>query len=353
MQSVPMTLLTLFTALGACATFGIFVGSTMYDVREIRRKRPLRQTPHAKRFTRRPLVSVVILAHNDETSITDTLQSIFTSGYKKIEVIIMDNASTDQTLHMCQDFAGRYPKRSIRTLRKRMKLHDSLGLKKHAWRYTKGEFVFFIDGKTRLLPNTILYAVKRFLVEPELVAIAPRVVRPLSYHITSHAQLLADAINGRLQKTVQLLANRQTPKNNFYRKQSGLRLAEVAARYAADVMIETRAVTWLKMQWLARTAIWLMWLIVGAVIGYAWYLAITRDVLEPVGLIWACSTMIGLLFVTTEDRITLGQKIRSLMLLPSWYLLVCIRVLVGVLSPLRILRRIRVNVSIRFVESQA
>ena len=45
----------------------------------------------------RPLVSVILPVYNGEDFIEETLESIYTQTYKRLEVIIINDGSTDAT----------------------------------------------------------------------------------------------------------------------------------------------------------------------------------------------------------------------------------------------------------------
>lgn len=59
------------------------------------------------KLDREPLVSVFIPAHNEERDIADAVHSIFANRYKNMEVIVINDASTDRTqqvLERLRDF---------------------------------------------------------------------------------------------------------------------------------------------------------------------------------------------------------------------------------------------------------
>ena len=60
-----------------------------------------------------PLISVVIRAHNAEATLGETLQSAAASTYDKIEIIVVDDGSTDATLTIAKQFARIDPRFEI------------------------------------------------------------------------------------------------------------------------------------------------------------------------------------------------------------------------------------------------
>jgi len=56
----------------------------------------------------KPLVSICIPTYNSSLYISKTLESIASQTYSNIEVIICDNASTDSTLDIVNEFATKY-----------------------------------------------------------------------------------------------------------------------------------------------------------------------------------------------------------------------------------------------------
>jgi len=57
---------------------------------------------------KQPLVSIGIPIYNEEQFLAEALDSLATQSYKNIELIISDNASTDQTERICKQFAKEF-----------------------------------------------------------------------------------------------------------------------------------------------------------------------------------------------------------------------------------------------------
>ena len=52
----------------------------------------------------RPLVSIIVPSYNQGRFIRRTLESILTQDYRPIEILVIDGASTDETVHVLREF---------------------------------------------------------------------------------------------------------------------------------------------------------------------------------------------------------------------------------------------------------
>ncbi len=62
-----------------------------------------------------PLVSVVLATYNGEAFLAKQLESVFLQSYSPIEVIAVDDGSTDATIQVLNEYAARYPTLKIFT----------------------------------------------------------------------------------------------------------------------------------------------------------------------------------------------------------------------------------------------
>lgn len=116
------------------------------------------------------LVSIVIPTYNRKIMIQRLLKSIFESDYKNIEVIVVDDASTDGTFDLISNKFLKNNKLSLIRNKKNLFASESrnVGLKR-----AKGKYVFFIDDDNVLLKNTILELVNIFKNNPEVGEVGP------------------------------------------------------------------------------------------------------------------------------------------------------------------------------------
>lgn len=98
-----------------------------------------------------PAVSVILSVYNDESNITDALNSLKNLNNNSIEFIIINDGSTDQTLQLLKNYEK---------LDKRFKIYDqpNIGLTKSLNKgilLSKGKYIARLDSDDILLPNRI------------------------------------------------------------------------------------------------------------------------------------------------------------------------------------------------------
>ena len=92
------------------------------------------------------LVSIVITTKNEELNLSNCLKSIVEQTYKSIEIIVVDNNSSDRTKEVAQEFTDKIfdfgPERSAQR---------NLGMISVA----EGEYVVYVDADMLLTPNLV------------------------------------------------------------------------------------------------------------------------------------------------------------------------------------------------------
>lgn len=109
-----------------------------------------------------PLVTVVIPAYNSARFIRDALESALAQTYGDLEVVVVDDGSTDETASVVRAFSdGRVnllctPNRGVGAARNR------------GWREGCGEFVAFLDADDRWDTDKLAAQMAVLLSEPEV-----------------------------------------------------------------------------------------------------------------------------------------------------------------------------------------
>jgi glycosyltransferase involved in cell wall biosynthesis len=108
------------------------------------------------------LVSVVICAYNNWPDVEMTIESALHQSYQPVEVIGLDNSSTDAT---GEEVPKRFGSR-VRYVRQPNRL--DAGAYNTGFELARGEFIQFVDGDDVLAPNKIEKQVEVFRARPEL-----------------------------------------------------------------------------------------------------------------------------------------------------------------------------------------
>ncbi len=110
----------------------------------------------------RPLVSVVIITWNRRKDVLCAVRSVFEQPYRPVEVIVVDNGSTDGTVEALE---RAFPQVRILALSENWGACKS---RNKGIRAAKGEIIFTLDSDARLSEDTLAICVDRLQRDPEL-----------------------------------------------------------------------------------------------------------------------------------------------------------------------------------------
>jgi biofilm PGA synthesis N-glycosyltransferase PgaC len=155
------------------------IGASVYDIWHLRRMH------HIDMGTLEPYephVTVLVPAHNEEGVITRCLDSVLSSTYERMNLIVIDDASTDNTYKVLRQYVRLHPEAPIRIIRKRKNVGKGSALNYALKRYVRGELVMTIDADSMLSLHAIDHAVKYF-TDPKVVGVAAN-VQIMNQHTT-------------------------------------------------------------------------------------------------------------------------------------------------------------------------
>jgi glycosyltransferase involved in cell wall biosynthesis len=99
------------------------------------------------------LVSVIIPTYNRSTLIMDALDSIWKQSWKKIEIIVVDDGSTDGTCVKLLQLPKREDGISLSVLRQENA--GPAAARNRGIRHSRGEFIYFLDSDDGIYPDAL------------------------------------------------------------------------------------------------------------------------------------------------------------------------------------------------------
>lgn len=158
------------------------IGSSVYDLRQIRKQSKLkRKSSYLRR--KRPLISVIIPAHNEEAVIERCLESLVKGRYRKYEIIVVDDASRDKTKKIVKEFIKKYPKKNIRVLSKRKNVGRGGAINAGFKKYSSGDLIMAMDADCIVDKNALTNVARHFAID-DISALASNV------RIMSHLSII-------------------------------------------------------------------------------------------------------------------------------------------------------------------
>lgn len=166
-----------------------FVGSVTAIINVIRTiaKSRLYKTPKLSK-AQQPTVTVAIAARNEDKALTDCLNAVLSSDYNKMEVLVLDDCSTDGTGSLMSFYANN----GVRFISGQ---EPPLGWLGQNWAYERltkeasGDYILFLGVDTKISPRTIsrmiqfskFYTYKMISMQPMFLHLDfwPQLLQPL------------------------------------------------------------------------------------------------------------------------------------------------------------------------------
>jgi len=106
-----------------------------------------------------PLVSAIVPCHNAGTFVREAVESIIRQGYQNIQIIVVDDGSTDDSVDQLDGFADR-----ISLIRQRNS--GPASARNAGLRVAKGDYVAFLDADDAWHPRKIEVQLRHLLAHP-------------------------------------------------------------------------------------------------------------------------------------------------------------------------------------------
>lgn len=135
------------------AGFAIFYAMIGYPLTLLILEKILKRK-NTKDLSYKPFVSVIISAYNEEKVIEKKLENIMATSYPSYEVIVANDASSDRTVEIVNDFIIRHPDKNIRL--NTVKNHlGKTNAQDEAVEVARGDIIVFSDANSMFKTDAI------------------------------------------------------------------------------------------------------------------------------------------------------------------------------------------------------
>lgn len=96
-----------------------------------------------------PLVSIIVPVYNAQNSVARCLESICSQTYQELEIIVLNDGSTDDSLTICNQFCAKDPRVTVVD-----KENEGLSITRNVgMRLAQGKYLQFVDSDDHLAPD--------------------------------------------------------------------------------------------------------------------------------------------------------------------------------------------------------
>lgn len=116
----------------------------------------------------KPLISIILSVHNSETYLAECLKSLVSQSYRNIEILAMEDKSTDSSLQILKKFNKNYKK--IRAYRN-IKRYGIVMTLNRLLKKARGEYIAFMDSDDLSHKDRMKKQLEFLLKNPNVVAL--------------------------------------------------------------------------------------------------------------------------------------------------------------------------------------
>jgi glycosyltransferase involved in cell wall biosynthesis len=111
-----------------------------------------------------PLVSIVIPAYNHADYLAEAIESILAQDYPSVELLVLDDGSTDNTREVLEGYAGQFYWETHKNMGEAATLNKG-------WRMSKGEILGRLSADDLLSPDAVSASVEGLQKNPDAVLV--------------------------------------------------------------------------------------------------------------------------------------------------------------------------------------
>ena len=144
--------------------------------------------PQVKDESYKPFVSIMIPAHNEETVIAHTIETVLKLDYPNFEIIAIDDRSSDNTASVIKDIERQYPEKVKAFIRSKDAFPGKSAVLNDALEIAKGEAILVFDADATMDSDFLTNLV--YELEPKDVGAvqARKIIRNKDMNILTRCQ---------------------------------------------------------------------------------------------------------------------------------------------------------------------
>ena len=152
------------------------------------KQRKILKSPPQKNENYKPFVSIMIPAHNEESVIATTVETVLNLDYPNFEIIAIDDRSSDNTASVLKELEKKYPQKVIAFIRPKDAFPGKSAVLNDALQYAKGEAILVFDADATMAPDFLTNLV--YELEPKDVGAvqARKIVRNKDVNLLTRCQ---------------------------------------------------------------------------------------------------------------------------------------------------------------------
>lgn len=163
--------------------------------------------------TKTPLVSVIIPAYNAAGNITKLLHNILSQTYNHLEVIVINDGSTDQTSNLVAEIA----KTDTRVILLDQSNQGVSSARNHGLELTNGEYIIFVDADDSIRPDMISVMLRSATEHPDSLIVCGKKIGNYKILLPAFAGLVKDKLKSHILRSILKNGLLYSPCNKIYR----------------------------------------------------------------------------------------------------------------------------------------
>lgn len=126
------------------------------------------------------LFSIVIPVYNRAEKVNATLQSVLAQTHRPLQVVLVDNFSTDGTLRVLKDFQAQHSQADFEVVVTQEQMHSAPAARTKGFSLVRGEWTLFFDSDDTMAPtlvkeyNGVISRLEAAAAPPDIVAVKAR-----------------------------------------------------------------------------------------------------------------------------------------------------------------------------------